>query len=80
MYISQQVFDCEIWQENNQIRVVYVTSKPISHPTPFMVLIVAYHVLRSMLGYTNDKQPHHYCQPMTLGIQVRLISWHKYVQ
>ena len=34
-----------------------------------------------MLGYTYDRQLHHYCHLMTLGVQVQLlISCHEYVQ
>ena len=41
----------------------------------FMVFSVP--ILRRMLDYTNDQQPHHYDHLMTLGIQVHLlIYWH----
>ena len=42
---------------------------------------VIHHILRRMLGNTDDQRLHHYNQLMTLGIQVPLlISWHEYVQ
>jgi hypothetical protein len=42
---------------------------------------VTYPILRRVLGYTNDQQLDHYCHPMTLGIQVRLlIHEHEFVQ
>lgn len=45
------------------------------------VIVPPYHVLRHIPCYIDDKQPHHKCQLMTIGVQVRsLMSWHEYAQ
>ena len=44
--------------------------------TPFMrESVTSFPVLRRILGYTDDQQLHHHFHLMTLGIQVRSLTY-----